>query len=318
MLLVNGNINRLRAMASGHILSKETGHECKFVWLDEYICRNNVTDLFTDDFYLKNFLGDDQNSSEIIINYKKFKKGITFLNSEEIIIRGKSNGENYYLNKLVKNHNISDFQRIFIISGGLFWNPSNTKHTIPAEFEQLRNNFYNQLQLNPTIMQTAQNLQNKVNEDFIGLHLRYKDLVSHSPSKKIILKFCQEIRKKHKINKIFICSDDEQKKHKMIRLLKRNNFDVFYHNIQNVKRIEHASNYWAILDWATLSKAKALVHFGSSFGEEAKIAGNFTKYTFVIKSSLSRQAAYLPIEILFKIRQKILSLINTGSKNVKF
>ena len=94
-VLVNGNINRLRAFASSLALAEYLNFKLKVVWLDEPHCISDAEELFSRTFFEKFFISEAELSKILNIEPKLIPKGLEINNPEVFSIRGGQRVSNF-------------------------------------------------------------------------------------------------------------------------------------------------------------------------------------------------------------------------------
>lgn len=306
VVLVNGNINRLRALVSGLHFASYLNRDVKFLWTNERICLDDAQDLFKEDFYQKYFI--DENFYTTTRDLRSFKNGISYTSQNSIVIKGGKDGEQFFINKIYESEKVlQDYENIYIISGGIFYPPylSESKQQILIERKKL----YSLLEFHPRIKDKVNYLNNLINSDYIGLHLRYTDLIAHTPSVKTIINTTETVAKQLEIKKIYICSDNI----KMKKLIKERLNDLGIESIENntaeYRRGFPNANKSALIDWLMLANSLQIVHFGSSFAEEAIVYSKNPMTGVLVKSSRIRFLLMYLLQLSYILYRKSNNLI---------
>lgn len=305
VVLVNGNINRIRALVSGLHLANYLGREVKFVWPFEKICLDDAQELFSVSFYEDLFINEKFN--QVTKNFRNIKNGISDIAQDTVVIKGSNMGEQFYINKIYySSKTFNAYSKIYIVSGGIFYPPHLTHSQNQLNDE--RKKFYRQLEFHPKIIQQVDIIKNQILENYIGLHLRYTDLVAQAPSHKSIVSTAKRISEQQNIKKFYICSDNIKNKSKIKQRLEKAGFEVSVNDRAKYKRGLPNANRSALIDWMMLASSSHLIHFGSSFSDEAIMYSGNKINNILIKSSKLRYNLLYPIQFFYVMIRKFKEL----------
>lgn len=304
VVLVNGNINRLRAMASGLYMGMLLKREVKFFWTDEYICLADIDQLFDSEFISKYFV--DTTFLDLSQLFNK-KDGWSVLQNETILLKGGKLGEQFYMDR-IKNYNINlgDYKTIIIISGDIFY--LDRKLNKEVEKVKIRSSLYKEIKFNKKLLKEVTKIKNNMDVEYIGIHLRYTDLLSNAPSLRQLTKKIKDICNETGLQSVFIAGDDMKKRDKLIEIVKYNDINCHIQSSIVKKRGTPGSNAQALVDWIMLSESRKLIYFGSTFGFEAGIYGGRENIDILVRSSAKRKIALAGFQIIYRLKRKLESL----------
>ena len=321
VILVNGNINRLRALVSGIHLAKEHKCEVRFIWPKEHICLNDAHSIFSAEYLKRYFVSEEEVLD--LFNFQKLKEGTTILDGDSVIIKGGNKGEQEYLDKLSSIEDRSNrIKNLYIVSGGIFHaNTPGKDVDFDTHIKPQRSRIYKEIEFNTEILESVQSIKNKLEVNYISTHLRYKDLMAQSPSSRNVLKTILNLAYKKDIQSIFIASDSENKKNKFKENIINAGLQVVTNPDIEITRGREGSNKAAIIDWILLANSKYLIHFNSSFGIEAAVFNpnldeiKLRPSRFLILSRMPIQKSYVIFRKVYHLYNRVQAII-TKKKEV--
>jgi hypothetical protein len=239
---VNGMCNRLRAIASGWILSRHMNRKFAVLWkASEDIGFAKFTDLFEYQDWL--LTTDDQLPHDLSIYVAGIQKESAIINR---ICNDKSNAI------LLKQ------------TGGNYMPPG----IDISNFNTLKSQFYNSLTPVKEITDIVYQFTKSTNIDkCIGVHIRRTDRRNLTPSTEM---FALAI-KRYDTSEIYLCTDDQSEIAKLKKLVAHK---IVTYPKQRFSRNMPESIKDALIEWLLLSKCKNVIYsHGSSFGYEACVRG---------------------------------------------
>lgn len=309
-VLVNGNINRLRAFACSQILAEDLGFELKVVWLNEKNCIADAQYLFEESFYQRFFITEFDFQQLFKKDPRTIPMGLQGVNSSVLSIRGKSGGrkgEQFYLNQLLaQNVDLRAYEKIIIFTGGLFYLKNFSRSGRSPELRKRRNAVYQNINFSEEIVSTVEKLKSEIGNDYIGLHLRYKDLIARAPSIRRAVKELKRISSEQRLKNIYISSDAKRKLNKILSIIKKMNLNGNSFTLEPLPRHSPGSNREALINWLMLSESSYLIRFRSSFSQEAAIrGGNLVNNQSVLSSGRVLFILKLPMQFVHVFSRKI-------------
>lgn len=314
IFLINGNVNRLRALVSGLKTAEAYGLDVKFIWTNEHICRADSENIFNSTFIKDYFISEIEAESQLKIDWRNIPVGISDYISNQLHIRGGKLGEQFYIDKLLINgKELSRVKTFILVSGGSFnftlnENPQKSEKSVELSMSK----YYKRISFSKIIVEEYKSNLERIIKPYIGLHLRYTDLIASAPSKKSIYLKIIEVSKQFKMDKVYVASDSIRNKNKVIKKLTKLGFRVNYQMTPLRSRGEVGANRDAMVDWLTLSSSAYLIHFGSSFGKEAAILGEINNHQTVLTSSKLKFFFFLPIQKSYTVIRKIVNYKKTN------
>lgn len=254
----NGLCNRLRAIASGWILSQKTNRTLRVLWnANKDIGYAHFYDLFEKNKNNEHLIIDDTFNTE----HKQVSIYTAGIQTEVSLVP-----------KIIDDH--SDVVMLKQTGG----NYTPLQISI-KEFNNLKSEFYKSLIPAPDVTQKINDFMKK-NEltsyetfkNVLGVHIRKTDRKKFTPKTEV---FADAVNRSHH-SAILVCSDDPQEILKLQQLIKQkkilqiNNCTFARDNIHDIKQ--------ALVEWTLLSKCERIVYSqSSSFGYEACIPNKLSK-----------------------------------------
>lgn len=292
-------------MVSGWHLAEFYKKDIQFIWPFESICLDDAHEIFETKFYSRYFIQESETLN--LLTFSQYRDGINLINSETILIKGGKKGEQFYINYLARSgKSLDSYKYIYIVSGGIF-------HPVEAnldinELENKRKTIYRSINFNQHILEEVSALKSKINDHYLGIHLRYSDLMASAPSMKTVIKTIIDTSNKDNIKNVYIASDNGRKKEYFQNELQKNNIRTFIYSSGELKRGKSNANTSAIIDWLMLVDSIHLIHTNSSYGKEAIVYSNNILKNTVIKSSQTRYILTLPLQLFYVMWRKLKSV----------
>ena len=262
---INGLLNRLRAINSACILSKQLHTKCYVFWIEEpNVCNCTYEDIFTkSNSQFEEIKHLPKNMNPMLPMFLVCGENITTL-------RGHHHGEQRYIKSLITNGSSINVIR----SGGNFYDSETYNR---KEFLNEKSLVYQRMEfaMDNILMKTKINCDLITNqmETSIGVHLRFSDLQKFDiKTLKSIYENIVHIFIKHTITDIYIIGDNENYKQTLYKMLTNNNCSCSVHTIKtnNYNRDNSEAIKEALHEWCILSKCKYIIFNNrSSFSTEA-------------------------------------------------
>jgi len=239
---VNGLCNRLRAIASGWILSLYLNREFAVIW-------NSTEDIgfthFTDLFEKTDWLIDEH---DIPNDCTIYVSGVT--------------GEVSLIPKLCNDNSTT----IFLKQTGGNYSPPNIDI---QKYNTLKSHFYNTLIPVSDIITRIQAFSNKIDiNTCLGVHIRRTDRKKITPNTDT---FALAIKRVSNDNTIFLCTDDEREISNLKNLIPNK---IVTYPKKRFARNTSEDVKEALIEWILLSRCNNMIYsHGSSFGYEACVCG---------------------------------------------
>ena len=272
---VNGFGNRLKAMASGALLSQMLGVGFRVAWMPEAsILPADFHDLFAPDQDFDVIDYQDLRALIALASEMPPKTLSRIEESETICLRGYHRGEQYFMADLARIVSQVSWQRIVIWSGGDFVMPSSARPAASgpdSPLEAFKQDFYRRLRFSEPVNQM---LLEGSGTARIVLHLRYGDRSSTAPTDRRIARSLRPLLRASRRGGVgpewYVASDDALALERWSTRLRAQGKAVTQSGHRILGREAVDAVRFAVAEWNLLATAKVLVHFtGTTFAEEA-------------------------------------------------
>ena len=272
----NGLANRLRAMASAHILARHLKVKCGLYWKTEKVLPAELADLFDLKSLSKDFDYIDDFSSKF--QDLDFQASATVkLQSNKIFINARRFGESKLLGSLIRIlENANPETEISFYAGGLFHSCMAFECQDCKIFRTEREILYRRLTSGSHCEREALSFLNTNTNNFVAVHLRRTEMIDEYISDESL---CQELLSLPDVvsgitRSVFVSGDNLSSKEEFARKLERTGLIPFWRESINLKRDEVQGSQDALIDLLVLSKSRAMVRSGSTtFSYEAAVLG---------------------------------------------
>jgi hypothetical protein len=272
----NGLANRLRAMASGHLLAKSLGISSGLYWKTENILPANLYDLFDSRALSNAFQSIGEYASKFrdedfaaLVKVDPKSKSV-FVNSRRI-------GEIALLPSILQ---IMDFAlkdtQIYFYAGGLFHDCAQAHCLDCKAFRSQRQQFYTEITNGTECEHEALNFLNSNFHEYVAVHLRSTEMQNHQVSNDSLCRAILNLPQvaSNKTQSVFISGDDMTKIEKFARLVEAIGLVPFWRETANLHRFQVPGTRDALIDLILLSKSLAIVRSGpTTFSYEAAVLG---------------------------------------------
>lgn len=272
----NGLANRLRAMASAHLLAKSLGMRAGLYWKTERIFPANLVDLF-------NLRGLEKAYDAIGDYFSRFQdkdfEALIKVESElgQVYVNSRRLGETTLLPSII---GIMDFAcrstEFSFYAGGLF-HECMTSHCLDCPtFRSKRQQFYKLITNETYCEQEAINFLRSNSQEYIAVHLRKTEMQNEQVSYDVL---CGELLNLPQIVSgrtrfVFLSGDDLPGVEEFARLVERIGLVPFWRESVNLQRSKVLGTRDALVDFILLSKSQAIVRSGpTTFSYEAAVLG---------------------------------------------
>lgn len=283
----NGLGNRLQAITSAIILSKDLNADVRILWGKEILLPLKADEIFSSPT-LSNIFEEcsEGRISSILDQIPEFLS--TRDEVGEIFLRGNRLGEQRFMNKIAKLlSSEKDYKQLTIVAGGKFELKPNRNARI---FQARRHLVYKDLVFNKQIADDANEMLDTLKRPYIALHLRGTDRATQSISDRHLIRATMNLREKENIDAVLIVGDSAVRIAKVANLLDLQGITPQLSPVNNLSRTSTKGAKMAVLDWMLLKGAGAIVASDSStFAIEAAVAGGTYRESVFLRPNLNKR-----------------------------
>ncbi|CAN1484363.1 hypothetical protein MCERE3_00050 [Candidatus Nanopelagicaceae bacterium] len=283
----NGLGNRLQAITSAIILSKDLNAEVRILWGKETLLPLKADEIFSNPTLSKIFEECSEGRiSSMLDEIPEFLS--TRDEAGEIFLRGNRLGEQRFMNKIAKLlSSEKDYKQLTIVAGGQFELKSkrNTR-----EFQKRRHLVYRELTLTEEINNDANEILDSLKRPYLALHLRSTDRGNQSIADRVLVRECIRQQKRQNIESLLIVGDSTQRIAKVWQLFQAESIAPQLSPVNDLSRTSASGSRMALLDWILLRNATAIVASESStFAVEAAVAGGIYENSIFLRPNLYKR-----------------------------
>jgi hypothetical protein len=301
----NGLGNRLQAITSAIVLSKDIGADVRILWSEETQLPLKAGEVFSSSTLSKLFEECTEPQIRLLLN--EIPEFLT--TSEEtgqIFLRGNRLGEQKFMKRiseLIRSN--ANYKQITIVAGGQFELNRKRKLTRKRlEFQERRHVAYENLIFSQAINDDAETMLSSLTMPYIALHLRGTDRANQSISDRLLVRECLRLNKKVKTGSFLIVGDSADRIAIVRRLFESSSISPQLSPVKELTRTSSTGSRMAILDWILLKNAAVIVASSTStFAVEAAVAGGLYEKSVFLKPNLAKRARIYLLEKLALFRK---------------
>lgn len=272
----NGLANRLRAMASAHLLANSLGMKAGLYWKTERIFPASLVDLF-------NLRGLEKAYDSIGDYFSRFQdKDFDALvkvepELQQVFVNSRRLGETTLLPSIIGIMNFAHINTEFSFYAGGLFHDCMTSHCLDCPiFRSKRQQFYKLITNETYCEQEALNFLISNSQEYVAVHLRKTEMqneqVSYDALCGELLNLPQIVSGKTRF--VFLSGDDLPSVEEFARLVERLGLVPFWREYVNLQRSKVSGTRDALVDFILLSKSQAIVRSGpTTFSYEAAVLG---------------------------------------------